>query len=157
MGLIKTTVTAPADKAKPTDKKTTPTATVNVASKEEKKLTGIKDTDASKKPVNNTKPTIAFSNGDKKKTTEESDPIDDSLKLRIKAGGVTEVVQADKKAIATAATKTAPTATTKTATSIPATKLKEEKKSDKPVTTVPTTTKTQPIVADKSKDGDKRR
>ena len=50
------------------------------------------------------KPATSITFGDKKKPgnvaqgSDEADPIDDSLKERIKAGGVTQVVASDKKA-----------------------------------------------------------
>lgn len=84
--------------------------------------------------------TITASNaiGGKKAGAEGDDPIEYSLNLRIKAGGVNEVVPADKKAVGV----TKPPGTKPSTTTI-GKPPKEEKKEEKKVPSI-TATKTVP-------------
>jgi len=98
MGLLKTTVTAvaAAEKIK---------KSVGPAAKEEKKTVPSQE---EAKKVTGTKPPAKNGPVSKQSTTnvskkgadaDETDPIEESLNLRKKAGGITEVVPTDKKAV----------------------------------------------------------
>ncbi|CDW71249.1 UNKNOWN [Stylonychia lemnae] len=136
LGLIKTTVTAPADKngTKPTSNATTDkkapgtTAPANGTTEEKKQGTAVKDNKISK-PAPAIQKGTGFGGDKKKGAADEADPIEESLKLRIKAGGLTEVVPLDKKAAAAQATKK----------DAPKTAEKKEEKKEAPKTTAPAT------------------
>lgn len=129
MGLIKTVTTTatkagedktPGKSTTTADKKSTPsTAREEKKKEDEKKAPAAKET---KSTIVNKSAKPSFdppaNKAGAKKGSDEADPIEDSLNQRIKAGGVTQVVPADKKGATAVSKIAAPSgnATSKTST-----------------------------------------